>query len=351
MKPLVSLLGSVVVALLLAGCGDGGGSGAEAKSGGAGTPGTPAAPAGALTVAVIPKGTIHEFWRSIEAGARKAEQELNAAGTKVQVIWKGPLREDDRDQQIQVVENFTSRKVSGIVLAPLDSQALVNPVATAVGAGIPTVIIDSDLKTDKYVSFVATDNHQGGKMGGEYLAKLLGGKGNVILLRYAVGSASTEAREAGFMEAIQQFPNIKVISSDQYAGATRETSYQAAQNLLNRFGREVNGVFAPCEPVCCGMAKALRDLGLAGGKVKMVGFDTGAQSVADLKAGDVQGLVVQNPLNMGYEGVMTLVKSLKGEKVPKRVDTGVTLVTKENIEQPAVKDLVEPPLAKYLGGK
>ncbi len=348
MKPLMSLLGSGLVVLFLAGCGDGGGGG----SGGAAVSTDAAVKGGAgaapLVVAVIPKGTIHEFWRSIEGGARKAEAELNAAGTKVQVIWKGPLREDDRDNQIQVIENFTARRVSGMVLAPLDSQALVKPVETATGAGIPVVIIDSDLKTEKYVSFVSTDNFRGGQMGGEHLAKLIGGKGNVILLRYAVGSASTEAREAGFLDAIKKFPDIKLISSDQYAGATRETSYQASQNLLNRFGREVNGVFSPCEPVCVGMAKALRDLGLAGGKVKMVGFDTGAQSVADLAAGDLQGLVVQNPFRMGYEGVMTLVKSLRHEMVPKRLDTGVTLVTRDNMEQPEIKDLLHPPLDKYL---
>ncbi|MCC7376858.1 MAG: substrate-binding domain-containing protein [Verrucomicrobiales bacterium] len=349
MKPLCGAL-VVVASLFLAGCGDGGGGGGAAapSAGAGGGAGSGGPAAGGYTIAVIPKGTIHEFWRSIEAGARKAEKELNAAGTKVQILWKGPLREDDRDQQIQVVENFTSRRVSGIVLAPLDSQALVKPVENAVGAGIPTVIIDSDLKTDKHTSFVATDNFRGGQMGGEHLAKLIGEKGNIILLRYAVGSASTEAREAGFLDAIKKFPNIKILSSDQYAGATRETSYQAAQNLLNRYGRDVNGVFCPCEPVAVGMAKALRDLGYAGGKVKMVGFDTGGQSVGDLRSGDIQGLVVQNPLRMGYEGVMTLVKSLKGEKVEKRLDTGVTLVTKENMDQPEVKELLEPPLAKYL---
>lgn len=351
MKPLCRFLGLTVVAALLAGCGDGGG-GASNPGGGAAGGSAPPAPAGGgskeYTVAVIPKGTIHEFWRSIEAGARRAEQELNAAGTKVQVIWKGPLREDDRDQQIQVVENFTSRGVSGMVLAPLDSQALVAPVESTIGAGIPVVVIDSDLKTEKYASFVATDNFRGGQMAGEHLGKLLGEKGNVILLRYAVGSASTEAREAGFMDAIGKLPGIKVISSDQYAGATRETSYQAAQNLLNRFGREVNGVFTPNESVTVGMAKALRDLGLAAGKVKMIGFDTGAQAVADLRSGDIQGLVVQNPLRMGYEGVVTLVKHLKGEAVPKRIDTGVTLVTQQNMNDAAVKELLEPPLGKYL---
>lgn len=347
MKPRFRVLGLFVVAGLLSGCGDGGG-GAAGSGGGEAAPVAGGGAGSEYTVAVIPKGTIHEFWRSIEAGARKAEQELNASGTKVNVIWKGPLREDDRDQQIQVVENFTSRRVSGMVLAPLDSQALVKPVETTVGAGIPVVIIDSDLKTEQYTSFVSTDNFRGGQLGGEHLAKLLGEKGNVILLRYAVGSASTEAREAGFLEAIQKFPGIKVISSDQYAGATRETSYQAAQNLLNRFGRDLNGVFSPNESVTVGMAKALRDMGLAGGKVKMIGFDTGAQAVVDLRAGDIQGLVVQNPLRMGYEGVLTLVKHLKGEAVPKRIDTGVTLVTQENMDQTEVKELLAPPLDKYL---
>jgi ribose transport system substrate-binding protein len=302
----------------------------------------------AYTIAVIPKGTTHEFWKSINAGAIKAKQELAAQGVPVEVIWKGPLREDDRDQQIQVVENFTSRKVSGIVLAPLDSQALVNPVATAVQAGIPVVVMDSGLKSDKHISFVATDNFKGGQMAGEHLAKLLNGKGNIILLRYAVGSASTEDREKGFLEAIGKLPDIKLISADQYAGATRETAYQASQNLLNRHGGEVNGIFCVNENSTVGMTKALRDLGKGGGKVKMVGFDSGSQSVQDLKNGDLQALVVQNPMRMGYLGVMTLVKHLQGEPVEPRIDTGVVLVTQENMEQPEIKELIYPEYDKYL---
>jgi len=299
-------------------------------------------------IAVIPKGTTHEFWKSINAGAFKARDELKEKGLKVDVIWKGPLKEDDRDQQIQVVENFITRRVSGIVLAPLDSQALVRPVESAARAKVPVVIMDSGLKSDKYVSFVATDNHKGGVIAGEHLAGLLGGKGNVILLRYQVGSASTEEREAGFLEALKKHPGIKLISADQYAGPTRETSYQASQNLLNRFGREVNGIFCPNENSTIGMTKALRDIGKAGGKVKMVGFDAGSQSVEDMKNGDVQGLVVQNPVLMGYLSVITLVKHLQGEKVEGRIDTGVVLVTPGNMNQPEIKELLYPPLDKYL---
>ncbi|MBM3902986.1 MAG: substrate-binding domain-containing protein [Verrucomicrobia bacterium] len=300
------------------------------------------------TIAVVPKGTTHEFWKSIHAGAVKAEKELTAQGAKVKLFWKGPVREDDRDQQIQVVENFTARTVSGIVLAPLDSQALVAPVASAAQAKIPTVVIDSDLKSDRQISFVATDNFKGGQMAGEFLAQQLNGKGKVILLRYQVGSASTEAREAGFLDAIGKASGIQLISSDQHAGATRETAYQTSQNLLNRFGREVNGIFCPNETATIAMTKALRDIGRAGGHVKLVGFDSGSQSVLDLKNGDVQALVVQDPLKMGYLGVMTLVQHLRGKPVEKRVDTGVSLVTKANMNEPEMAELLAPPIAKFL---
>ena len=301
-----------------------------------------------LTIAVVPKGTTHEFWKSIHAGALKAQMELAEKGITARIIWKGPLKEDDRDQQIQVVENFMVQRASGIVLAPLDSKALIRPVQNAQKAKVPVVIIDSGLESEDYVSFVATDNYKGGQMAGEQLAKLLGGKGKVILLRYAVGSASTEAREKGFLEALGKHADIKLISTDQYAGPTRDTSYSASQNLLRRFGQEVDGIFCPNENSTIGMTMALRDIGRAGGKVKMVGFDAGSQSVADLKSGDVQGLVVQNPLFMGYKGVMTIVEHIQGKPVEKRIDTGVVLVTKENMDDTSVKELLYPPLEKYL---
>lgn len=302
-----------------------------------------------FTIAVIPKGTTHEFWKSVHAGAEKAKQELAAEGIKVNVIWKGPLREDDREQQISVVENFVGRRVDGIVLAPLDFQALVAPVEAATRARVPVVIIDSALKSDQQLSYIATDNYKGGQLGANHLAKLLNGQGKVILLRYQVGSASTEEREAGFMNVMtNKYPGIQIISSDQYTGATRDSAYQAAQNILNRHGREVNGIFAPCEPVTVGLTLALRDINKAGGIVKLVGFDSGTQSVEALKKGDVQGLVVQNPVKMGYLGVKTIVDHLMKKKVSRKIDTGVQVITKENMDQPDMKELLSPPLDKYL---
>jgi ribose transport system substrate-binding protein len=302
-----------------------------------------------FTIAVIPKGTTHEFWKSVHAGAIKAQRELAEEGIKVEIIWKGPIREDDREQQIQVVENFVGRRVDGIVLAPLDADALVAPVEAATNAGIPVVIIDSDLNTPNRVSYVATDNYRGGVLAAESLAKQIGGKGKVIMLRYHSGSASTEAREAGFLDTIQKnYPEIELLSTDQHAGATRETAYQAAQNLLNRFGREMDAIFAPNESSSVGVLLALRDIGRAGGDAVFVGFDAGSQLVEALHAGDIQGLVVQNPMQMGYDGVKTVVNHLMNRPVSDRIDTGVTLVTPENVQDSTIQQLLSPPLSEYI---
>jgi ribose transport system substrate-binding protein len=299
-----------------------------------------------LDIAVIPKGTSHEFWKSIHAGALKAQQELQEKGQPVRIIWKGPLREDDREQQIQVVENFIAQRIDGMVLAPLDNRALVAPTERAIRAKVPVVIIDSALKSEMPVSYISTDNFKGGQLGAAHLAKILKGKGNVILLRYQVGSASTEEREAGFMDEIKKHPGIKVISQDQYAGATRDSAYKAAQNLFNRY-KDVNGIFCPCEPVTIGVLMALKDIGKTG-TVQLMGFDSGTQSVEGLKNGSVQGLVVQNPLKMGYLGVMTMVDHINKKKVPRRIDTGVQVVTPENMNQPEMNELIYPPYEKYL---
>lgn len=304
-----------------------------------------------LTIAVIPKGTSHEFWKSIHAGAVQAEQELNAAGgDSVKIIWKGPLREDDREQQVQVVEGFVSQHVNGIVLAPLDNKALVRPVEEAKAAGVPVVIIDSGLESDAMESFVATDNTKGGELAADRLGQLLNGKGNVLVLRLQEGSASTTAREDGFLARLKSgFPGIKVVSSDQYAGATRETAKRASENLLNRFGGDLQGIFTPNESSTIGMLLALQDMGKAG-KIRFVGFDASSIIIDAVRAKQLDGIAVQNPMKMGYLGVKTMVAHLRGQPIEKHIDTGVTLVTPETLDQPAVKDVVSPPIAKYLPG-
>ena len=300
---------------------------------------------GTPTIAVIPKGTTHEFWKSIHAGASKAAQEAG-----VEIIWKGPLKEDDREAQISVVEDFITRGVSGIVLAPLDEVALRGPVADAVRVAIPVVIMDSGLKSEDYVSFVATDNYMGGKLGAQRLIELLGGKGKVIMLRYMEGSASTAAREQGFLDGMSEAAGITVVSSNQYGGATTETSYRASENLLSPFKRPdgslaIDGIFTPNESTAFGMLRALQDGGIAG-KVRFVGFDSSIKLVEGLRKREIDGLVLQNPVRMGYLAVKTMVQHLRGERVEKRIDTGVAMITPENMDQPENKELLEPDLAE-----
>ena len=343
---MVAVLLGLTAALAGCGHGDGGGSatgGSTAPAGG----GTSAAGTTALQIAVIPKGTSHEYWKSIHAGAMKAQQELTAKGTPINIIWKGTESEGDRNGQVTIVQNFITQKVSGMVLAPLDKDALKSPVHDAADHKIPVVIIDSSLTGSDYASFCATDNYKGGTLAGKKMGELLGGKGNVIVLSYALGSASTEAREKGFLDAVKGFPGITVLSSNQYGGPTTEVAQKTSGNLLARYGAQVNGIFASNETNTRGMRLALKDKGLLG-KVKFVGFDAAPDLVDALKAGEMQGLVVQNPFKMGELGVTTLVDSIQGKTVPKTVDTGVALVTAETLTAPDMQEYLHPPIDQYL---
>jgi ribose transport system substrate-binding protein len=300
-----------------------------------------------LTIAVIPKGTSHVFWQSIHAGAEKAAQELG-----VSVIWRGPLREDDRDSQVSEVEGFVTRGVSGIVLAPLDEAALAPPVADAKRSGIPVVVIDSGLKGNDYVSFVATDNRQGGRLAGEHLGKLLHGSGKVVMLRYAEGSESTVQREAGFLEAVARQAGIEVVSSNQYGGADVEGAYKKAEALLSRYKADdgrlgVDGIFCPNESTTLAMLRVLEDNGWAG-RVRFVGFDASDTLVKGLADSHIDGLVLQDPVNMGYLGVKTIVTHIHGGQIEKRIDTGVRLVTREDMNDPAAMALLHPDLSRWL---
>ncbi|MGE0790102.1 MAG: substrate-binding domain-containing protein [Sandaracinaceae bacterium] len=290
-------------------------------------------------IAVIPKGTTHVFWRSVHAGALRAANDLD-----VDIVWQGPVREDDRSAQIRVVEDMISRRVNAIVLAPLDDTALV-PVATeATREGIPVVIFDSGIEWDGRVSFVATDNFQGGALAAERMNELLGGSGTVMVMRYQEGSASTSDRERGFLETMRErFSGIQIVSDNQYGGATTETAYGVAENLLVSHP-DVGGVFTPNESTTFGMLRALTDADRAGA-VKFVGFDANDNLVAALRDGNIHGLVLQNPERMGELGVRTAVAHLDGEEVEARIDTGATMVTRDNMEEPAVAQLLHPDLS------
>lgn len=293
------------------------------------------------TIAVIPKGTTHEFWKTVHAGAQKAADELN-----VDIIWKGPLKEDDRDSQIAVMENIMARGVDGIVLAPLDDIALRMPVLNAKKMNIPVVIFDSGLTGSDYISYVATDNYKGGQIAGEYMAKVLQGKGKVAVLRYLEGSDSTTKRENGFINAISKYPDMKVVSSEQYAGPTMETALVAVENLFTRFKDKngklgFDGIFTPLEAATISITLAAKDMVLID-DLTIVGFDSSDKIISSTLSGEIKGFVVQNPFKIGYVAVKTMIDHLDGKAVPPRVDTGATLITKENLNTTEIQELLKP---------
>jgi ribose transport system substrate-binding protein len=300
-----------------------------------------------LTLAVIPKGTTHEFWKSVHAGAAKAAKELD-----VNILWKGPLKEDDLKSQIDIVQSMIAQGVDGIVLAPLNDKALVNPVKAAKDAKIPVVIFDSALQGDDFVTFVATDNHDAGGKAAISLGQALFGKGKVAVLRYQEGSASTAAREEGFLKMMRaQFPEITIVSDNQYGGATTESAFAASENVLaaqKAAEGGVNGVFCPNESTTFGMLLALQKSGLAG-KIKFVGFDASDKLLGGLRDGHIHALVVQDPFTMGEGAVRTIVGAIGTAPRQKIINTPSRVIVKENLEDPAVKELLHPDLKKWLG--
>ena len=286
-----------------------------------------------LKIAVIPKGLSHAFWQTVKKGAEDAGAKMNA-----DIIWNGPSTEGEVGRQVQIVEDSITQKVDGIVLAPIDRKALVSAIENAATRKVPLVIFDSDANTDKRLSFVATDNYKGGQMAARRMAEIVGKKGKVGQVPVQPNSQSTGDREDGFEETMKkEFPQIKVVRS-QYGFSDRIKSLAAAEDMLTA-NPDIVGIFGPNESSAVGALGALRSRKRIG-KIKLVAFDSANQLVEALKSGDLDSLVLQDPYKMGYEGVKAIVDSRAGKKVPARIDTGVTLVTKANMDTPENQKLL-----------
>ncbi len=289
-----------------------------------------------LKITVIPKGLTHSFWKAIERGARDAGKEMNA-----EIIWTGPASESDGvKQQQQIVEDQITKKVDGIVLAPINRVALVPVIDKAAAAKIPVVIADSDANTKNRISFIATDNYKGGVMAAERMIKLVGGKGEVGMVPVQANSQSTEDREKGFEDTIKKEAAGKIaVVRSNYGESDATKSMNAATDMLTAHPNMV-AVFGPNESSAVGALNAVRNRKQIG-KIKLVGFDTGNILVGALKSGDIDSLVVQNPYQMGYQGVKAIVDKKAGKDVKPRIDTGVVLVTKENMNTPDNQKLLQ----------
>jgi ribose transport system substrate-binding protein len=290
-------------------------------------------------IAVVPKATSHLFWLSVQAGALAAGEEFG-----VQIEWNGAAAETEYPRQIQIVDSFISRKVDGIALAPTERKALVGAVDRAAAAGIPLTVFDSGLDSENYMSFLATNNYEGGQMAGRTLARLLNGNGKVGMVMHAPGSGSTMDRERGFEEVIKaEFPGIRIVAQ-QFGQSDRSKAMAATENILTA-NPDLDGLFASSEPSSVGASLALKSRGL-NGKVHLVAFDSSDGMVEDLKAGVIAAMVVQDPYRMGHDAVKTIVDKLNGQTPPKRIDLSARVITKADLDKVEVQRLLFPNVKK-----
>jgi ribose transport system substrate-binding protein len=284
-------------------------------------------------IAVIPKATSHIFWLSVQKGAFDAGKQFG-----VEILWNGPATETDYARQMQILDSMVAQRVDGIAIAAAERKALVSGVDRAVAAGIPITVFDSGLDSQNYLSYVATDNVEAGRIAARTLGEMLSGKGKVAIVMHAPGSASTMDREKGFTEvAAREFPGMKVVAS-QFGMSDRAKSRAAAENILTAHP-DLNGIFASSEPSSVGAALALKGRRLSD-KVVLVAFDSSDSMIEDLRAGAIDAMVVQDPHRMGFEAVKTLVDKLDGKTPPKRLDLNAIVVRAKDLNEPQVKRLL-----------
>lgn len=294
-----------------------------------------------LVIAVVPKGQAHIFWQTVHAGAVAAGREFG-----VEVRWNGPASEIDFTRQINIVDDFINQRVDGIALAPSHGESLVPIVERAAQERIPVTIFDSGIQTEKYLSYVSTDNYNGGVVGAKRMGQILPGGGKIAMIGTIPGSVSTTERENGFREILaREFSALQIVEF-QYGMSDRAKGLAVAEDILTAHP-DLSGIFCSNESGTLGAVQAAKSKGVAG-KLKIVGFDTSPTLIEDLQAGNIDSLVVQNPFRMGYLGVKTIVDHIRGKTPEKRIDTGATLVTASNLKDQQIQDLVNPPIEKYL---
>lgn len=294
-----------------------------------------------LTIAVIPKCTGGEFWETVEQGARAAASDLS-----IDLKWEGTLTETEIAEQNQIIENMINLDVDGMAIAPLNAKATSKPIVGAVDAGIPVVVFDSAVNGTSHTSFVATNNQQGGTLGAEKMIELLGGnQGDIVIMRFVQGTASTEARVEGFAKTIKD-AGFKVLadpySEDGTVAGAKKTAANTLEGLVKDQTLAVDGIFTCNLISALGMAAALDDLRKSGVAVdaKVIGFDTSPKLIQGLQEGTIDALVAQDPKRMGYLAVETVVKHLRDEPIEEYIDTGVQVVTRDRLEDAEIRKLV-----------
>ncbi|GAK69931.1 ribose ABC transporter substrate-binding protein [Agrobacterium rubi TR3 = NBRC 13261] len=293
--------------------------------------------ANAGEIAVIVKTVNSTFWQNVQKGADAA---IGEAKGKHTITFQGPASESAIADEVNMVENAINRKVAGIVLAPSDPDALAPAVKKAWEARIPVILIDSQLAASAeqyYQSFLATDNKKAGELAAQALIDKVGKDGKIAVMSYVAGAGSEVGRVGGFVDYIKANSKLEIVgpfySQSQMATALNQTTDVLAANA------DLKGIFGANEPTAIGMGRAIVQAGKAG-KIVAIGFDGNEDLQGFVKDGTLAAIVVQGSYQMGERGVQTILKVIDKQKVEKFVDTGVVMVTKDNIDKPEAKNVL-----------
>jgi ribose transport system substrate-binding protein len=298
----------------------------------------------AQEIAVIVKTGNSSYWQNVQTGAFAAQKELKAKSPKLSITFLGPQSESNVNEEINIVESAIDRGVKAIVLAPSDTKALIPVVKKAKEAGIPVIIIDSLLEgpASNYVSFYATNNQAAGEAVAKEMITLLQAKGlttgKIAIESYVAGVGSEIGRVGGFKDYIAKNSQF-TIASTQYSNSDQVTALNQVTNTLSSMP-DLVGFFGANEPSAVGLGRAIAQAGVAD-KIVALGFDGNSALQGFIKDGTLKAIAVQSSYNLGYLGVKAAYDVAIGKKkIPAVVDTGFLLVTKDNIDSEAAKNVL-----------
>ena len=313
MKKLCAILLVMTLALTVVGCGK------EDKK---------TSSSGDLTVTLITMDSMDEHWLKVKNGAEDAAKELEG----VKINFDAPQTKVDATVQAQLVENAITNKSDAILLAALDKEALKPAVEKAKKEDIPVVFVDSGVNTEEYDAFFSTDNGAAAAMAADHLAKLIGEKGKIAIVNAQAGAGTTMTRENEFRNRIEStYPDIEIVGV-QYSDGDKQKALNYATDFMTQFP-DLVGFYACNEGSTVGVGNAVDQSG-KDDSVFVVGFDFSDDVKALIDKGAIKASMVQNPYTMGYEGVKAAIDIINGKEVdPKDVDTGVTIATKENLDE------------------
>jgi ribose transport system substrate-binding protein len=332
---LSSVLALVLILALLAGCVAPAAPAAPAEEGAAEAVSEEAAPADKGTIVFIPKSTSATFYLFLVKGAQDKAKELGYT-----IDYQGPATEADIAAQVDLVRNITASQPAGILLAALDSEALIPPVEEAMAAGVPVAMADSGINSDAPVASIITDQYAGGFAAGEEMARLLGEEGLVANLGIQAGSVSA-GRSQGFAEAIAQYPNMQVLET-QWTDADAAKSLNIATDLITG-NPEIKGFFSAAAPIAVGIAQAAAAKGIDK-DLKIITFDPSPEILPLFEDGTIQAIIAQDPYQMGYQGVAAIDAFINGTPLEeKSVELTPVLITPENVDTPEVQALLQTP--------